>query len=147
MSSAFCLLCKATSFMYQTTGVFPMSSATCGQVKSVMMIHYKGDERVVYEACRSLVDSMPTEDKVKPPPSPPSASVAYVGIKVRSDIGGKASNAKSNALLLVEKETLIPQNWVPFFDVAPLVHVLMLAFRSTALQCSYPEQPIVSFAP
>lgn len=34
------------------------------QVKSVLLMHYKGDQRVVYEACKSVVDAMPTEDKV-----------------------------------------------------------------------------------
>lgn len=28
------------------------------------MIHYKGDERVLYEACKSVVDGMAVEDKV-----------------------------------------------------------------------------------
>ncbi|CAM9409300.1 unnamed protein product, partial [Sphacelaria rigidula] len=34
------------------------------QVKSVLMMHYKGDERVFYEGTKKLVDSMEVDDKV-----------------------------------------------------------------------------------
>lgn len=36
----------------------------CPQVKSLLMIHYKGDQRTVYEDCQRFVDGLPIEDKV-----------------------------------------------------------------------------------
>lgn len=34
------------------------------QVKSVLMIHYKGDQRCLYEDCQRFVDGLAVEDKV-----------------------------------------------------------------------------------
>eukprot|EP00752_Nemacystus_decipiens_P017885 g16034.t1 len=34
------------------------------KVKSVLMIHYKGDQRCLYDDCQNLVDRLPIEDKV-----------------------------------------------------------------------------------
>ncbi|CAM9980107.1 unnamed protein product, partial [Hapterophycus canaliculatus] len=34
------------------------------QAKSVLMIHYKGDQRTLYEDCQRFVDELPIEDKV-----------------------------------------------------------------------------------
>ncbi|CAM9986412.1 unnamed protein product [Ectocarpus fasciculatus] len=34
------------------------------KVKSVLMIHYKGDQRTLYEDCQRFVESLPMEDKV-----------------------------------------------------------------------------------
>eukprot|EP00178_Gracilaria_changii_P014047 TRINITY_DN39827_c0_g1_i1.p1 TRINITY_DN39827_c0_g1~~TRINITY_DN39827_c0_g1_i1.p1 ORF type:complete len:205 (+),score=26.41 TRINITY_DN39827_c0_g1_i1:60-617(+) len=34
------------------------------KVKSVLMIHYKGDQRTLYEDCQRLVDGLTVEDKV-----------------------------------------------------------------------------------
>ncbi|CAM9975822.1 unnamed protein product [Ectocarpus sp. 12 AP-2014] len=35
------------------------------KVKSVLMMHYKGDQRTLYEDCQRFVDDLPMEDKVQ----------------------------------------------------------------------------------
>jgi len=42
-----------------------VSRCPCPQAKSVLMIHFKGDQRTLYDDCQRFVNALPVKDKAR----------------------------------------------------------------------------------